>query len=205
MGTLQRFKWQRALPEAVLGGFSGFYSWTLKPMRQIPVQPFPVNDAGGLQTLFQALMPGNSWGQGKLLFIRGIYNFSGPGGTAPGVYAATDSVSTDQSASFSFPIPGPFVVTGTVYTVYIERMFLRLDPDIWVFDRGDALRHSYFNNNDWQPHLFPTLPIAPAFDYTIPMAVNVELTPAGTWPGATFTPIWAEAFVEQATNLGKLP
>lgn len=205
MGTLQRFKWQRALPIPSADGNSGFFSWSLKNMRQIPTMAGTVNDGAPVSPIITANVPAGSWGLGKLLFIRGIYNFAGPPGTAPAFYSAGDSVSTDQSGSFSFPVPGAFPVTGSVYTVYIERLFLRQDPNIWVFDRGDALAHSYFDNCDFQPHLFPTLAITPPFNYGIPIAVNVELNPAGTWPGASFTCIWSEAFLEQATNLGKLP
>lgn len=186
-------------------GSPSFFSYNLKNMRQIPSGIFSAAAGGGLTPIVSAFIPASSWAINRNLLIRAIYKleFKAPVPVLP--YAITESVTLTGAGTFGLPTPPPFTPVVSVYTTQIQRNFVRIDPNIFVLDMGDCYQHTWANQDDAVQHVLTVPPVGPPFAYASPIQIDLNvLLPASPGP-VTLTALWAEAFLEQGTNLGKIP
>jgi hypothetical protein len=205
MSSKQRFKWIRALPATTDGRQPDYFRYSIKNMRQLPSLPGTAIAGGGATAIISCFVPASSWAMQKSLFIRGWYQLTFPGGPAVPGYSITEAVSITGGGTFNYPIPPPFTATPGAFTTWIERNFIRIDPDIWFLDRGDVMQFNFANFDDNISHVIQAPPGLPPYDFSSQIQIDILATLPGTFPGATLQCMWAEAFLEQGTNLGKLP
>lgn len=204
MSTLSRFKWQRAKPPITATRSPGYASYNLQSMKQIPILLGAAGAGGPSSPVITAYVPANSWAQNKLLLIRGYYILNFPAGAPVPGYNITENWNTPQIGGTAFPIPAAFLAAAGTFTTTIERCFIRQDPDIVGFDRGDTMQFNFANFYDAISHITTGVALTPPIDYTVEIPISLEFQLPGTFPGATITAMWAEAFLEQALNLGRL-
>ena len=205
MSSNSRFKWIRALPAITNGQAPDYFSYTLKNMRQIPTQTGIAIAGAGAQPIISAFVPAGSWAQTKNLLIRGFYVMTLPAPGAPPTLNILETMNSIQTGPVSLPAPGAFAVTAGIYSTWIQRNLVRVATDIWMCDLGDVMVHSFANNLQNLVHVIQVPPLIPPYDFTVPFTVTVEMNITGPYPGAQIQCIWAEAFLEQGTNLGRLP
>ena len=204
MSRLSRFKWEKTITPPSGTGYPGFYNNQLSTMRQIPSQAGTAFAGGGPTAVFSAYVPGGSWGMQKNLFIRGAYSLTfGPGIPVPG-YNILETIYSPQLGSVSLPAGAGFLATPGYFSTWIQRNLIRVDPDILMMDLGDCMQHNWANSNNNIAHVLTIGASLPPYDYTQPMQIDLQLDLPGTYPGATATGLWMEAFLEQGTNLGKI-
>lgn len=204
MSVKSRFKWNRA-PNFTPG--SGPVNWvrnSTPPMRQIAGKISTLTSGGGGNAIFTAFVPANSWGLGKMILIRGIYSLVLPAGPFLFGYSISESMNALHGINqvlpvSTFPAPAP----GT-YTTYIERCYIRDDPNILCFDRGDCMQHNWANKDDNISHVLTMGPVAGPFNYTQSQQLDLFFQLPVAPLGATITGIWIECLMEQAINLGTL-
>ena len=201
MSSKSAFKFYRAVP----AGSPGYYSYNLKSMRQIPILLGNANAGGGNQSIISAYVPASSWALNKNLLIRGFYLMTIPVGPLPPAYNVTEFINNGQSGPIALPTPGGFPPIAGQFTTWIQRNIVRIDPIQYGCDLGDVMKHNFANTNDTLAHVVTIAATIPPFDYSIPIQVDLQVNMPPTIPGATIVALWAEAFLEQATNLGKLP
>lgn len=205
MGHLKTFKWQRGLPIADATHQPPFGRYNLKPVKQLPTQIFTATATGAPERLIEVYVPANSWALNKNLIIRGFYVMTVPAALGPPFLTIGEDIVTSQSAAVPLLVSAPFAAPAGTYTTLIERDLVRIDPNIWACDQGDVMQFNWANRYDMQSHMIPISASVPPFDYTVQIQVAIELTIPVTIPGLTIQCLWAEAFLEQAVNLGTLP
>jgi hypothetical protein len=137
--------------------------------------------------------------------MRGFYDLTFPAGPSVPGYTILEAARVTGGLAYSFLTPGPFTAANSLSRTWIQRCFIRIDPDIYVFDVGDTSVHSYANTLVGNDYVRPMSPITPPFDYGSNLQATLGFDLIGGFPGATLTGRFCEAFLEQATNLGKLP
>jgi len=204
MGSIQRFKYNRPVTILPNTGQPPYYRYTLKNMRQIATQLGSGTAGSGIKTIFQAFVPAGSWAQGKAVMIRGIWRMVQLLPSGPPAYNIAETVDIQTNVLGVPGDPGPFVPSIGTATRYIERVFIRQDPDILFFDRGINMENS-FANQATTADLVGTLPASGgSFDYTLNFPIDLNFNLTTIYAGMTFTGVWMEAFLEQGTNLGTL-
>lgn len=205
MGINSKFKWIRAIGGGPLGTQPDFYNYNLPSMRQIPTLAGIVIANNTATPLISAYVPANSWAMNKNLLIRGIYKFTIPPAGMPPLYNVTEAAAITQAAAAAFLTPAAFAPFPGQYWTWIQRNFVRIDPNIHCADLGDVMQFNFANFYDAQAHVLSVPPLVAPFDYSIPIQVDLSFTmPIGP-PLCKIECVWCEAFLEQATNLGKLP
>jgi len=205
MGINQRFKWVRAQGSGPAGSSPDFYSYNLKTMRQIPTLAGVATGNATATPIISAFIPASSWGTGKCLIIRGFYKFHIPAAGMPPTYNVTESVQIPNAATIVLPTPPAFIPLPGEYTTWIQRNIVRFDPNMHVTDLGDVMQHNWANLYDSSYHVIPVAPLIAPFDYSTPIQIDLQVTMPIAPAACTITCLWCEAFLEQATNLGKLP
>ena len=153
---------------------------------------------------FTSIIPGGSWANGKALLMRGAYQLIQPGGPAPPSYGISEFFGTSQTNNVVITTPPPFTPAPGIGSTFIERLAVRLDPDILLFDRADCFTHAHANglsNTQWVAQVGA---LAPPFDYSIVFNVQILFDLSAPYAGLQLIPLWGEAFLEQGTNLGTL-
>lgn len=194
MSTLNRFKYERALPIRDRTHSPGYGRRSVFPMKRLPVTISTIHAGAGAGPLVSVLIPANSWAEGKLLMVKAFYELVKPG---PGPFPAwniVESIATDQSLALVLPGPGAYVPVAGLFSTFIQRNIIRLDPDLWMMDLGDTMLFSFANDDDNNQHIGPVAAAVPPFDFTIPMTVTLNFTVPATVPGAFIKCFWAEAF-----------
>lgn len=206
MSHKSQFKWYRAVPPVDPARIPAFQNNWIKTMRQIPSLVGTVPADGMPHDIMTAWIPSNSWGNTKVVLIRGAYSlFVPPTAPIPGMNIVEDITST-QWGTAVLPTPAPFTMTNGNFTTYIERVLIRVDPHILIYDRGDTMLHSFANDFDAIAHVIPvSSAIGPDFDFTIEIPIHIRMTIPITAAGAITTCSWCEAMMEQPVNLGRLP
>lgn len=174
-------------------------------MRQLSSLLGTANMGAGPTAVFSAIIPPNSWANGKCLLIRGWYLFTIGGGGLPPNYNVTEFIGSTQGATSALLTSAPFVPIAGIFGTWIERRLIRMDPVIRVFDMGDVMQKNYANRFDNQIHVIQHTATAPPFDYTQQMQVDLLFNLPPTLPSGAIQGRFCESFLEQATNLGKLP
>lgn len=173
-------------------------------MRQIPSQINTAIGGGGATAVFSAFIPGDSWATSKNMFMRGFYQLTFPAGPPVPGYNILETIYCPQFGIQALPAAGPFVATTGTYSTWIQRNFIRVDPDIWMMDLGDCMQFNWANFDDGVNHVLQVPATIPPYDYTQPIQIDLQFALPGGFPGAILQPIWMEAFLEQGTNLGRL-
>lgn len=174
-------------------------------MKQIPTAVGTAVAGTGITPIVSIFLPAASWLNSKNLLVRAFYQLTFPAGPPVPGYAIGEAWTTPQSGGTAYPTPPAFVATTGVFTTQIQRNFIRLDPQIMSLDLGDCMQFNFANFYDGITHVQGTLALVPPYDFSVPIQIDVTANLPGTFPGATLQALWAEAFLEQATNLGKLP
>jgi hypothetical protein len=204
MSSKKSFKWIRALPLEDATRQPGFFRYNLKPVRQLPTQIFNALAPGANQTIVRVFVPGSSWGFFKNIAIRCIYQMTiGPAGFAGATIPETIAIT--GAAGTAMLVSAPFTGVAGVYNTWIERDLQRADPNILVWDEGDVMAHNWANRYDAIQHVITVPALVPPFDYTSQIEIDLQVSiPVGP-PNIAITCLFAEAFIEQGTNLGTLP
>lgn len=204
MSRINRFKYQRAEPSIQMPGQSGFFRWNLKNMKQIPASTSTAVDSGGPTPVFSAFVPGSSWAQGKILMIRGWYDFIIPAGPFPPTYDVQEGIISSQSALHAFLGLPPFLPIAGQSRNWIQRDIIRIDPDLWYFDIGETSVNSFANSYQNLQYVAPMGATAPPYDFSQPIQIDLTFDMIGGIAGAQIVGRFVEAFLEQGTNLGAL-
>jgi len=205
MGLNKRFNNIRAIPTGDSANSPGFFHYNISNMRQIATMNHSVTATGLAQSYVTIFLPGNSWGLGKALICRSIVRFVIPLAGMPPVYNVLEGVSLPNAPGILYPTGPAFVPVPGVYTTMIQRSLIRLDPNILTYDLGNCLAHHWMNQDDNIAHVLSVAPLIAPFDYTPPINIDLQFTMPLAPAGCTITNIWSEAFLEQGSNLGKLP
>lgn len=205
MSSKTRYKWIRAIPGVIAASDPGYYSYNLPNMKQIPTQIFTAISAAGPSTLASAFVPANSWAMGKLLMIRAFYVMTLPGAGTPPTYNIAEGLGITGAGVTPLPTPAAFIPAPGTFSTWIQRHLIRIDPDIWVLDQGDCMQFNFANFTDNVQHVIQVPALVPPYDYTAQIQVDLLATIPPTYPGVTMQCMWCESFLEQGTNLGKLP
>lgn len=174
-------------------------------MRQLSSLLGTATAGAGPQPVLSTIIPPNSWANGKRLLIRGFYSFTIPAGPLPPNYNVKESIGSTQGTTTVLLTPPAFVPVASVYTTFIERCLIRIDPDIRVYDHGDIFKFNWANLNDTLAHVLTHAATVPPYNYALQMQIDCLFTLPPAIPGATIVGKFCESFLEQATNLGKLP
>jgi hypothetical protein len=172
-------------------------------MKQLPTQVFTAVAGGGATSYLTAFVPASSWAQQKCLILRGYYLFTIPAGILPPTYNVSEYIDITGAGAIGLATPGAFIPASGNFSSWVEHKLVRMDPVIAYTNLAEAFAFPWFNNNDNQEHVTNLLPAGPPYDYASPITISLQANLPGTIPGAFIQCIWAEAFLEQATNLGK--
>lgn len=173
-------------------------------MKQLPIALNTINGGDPITALFNTIVPAGSWAQNKAILIRGCYQLVQPALGGPPFYSIGENIGLTGLPSVVLPTGGPFMPAPGTASTYIERVLLRVDPNIIVFDRGAAMQSNYANNLNNTEYVYVSAFGGPPIDYTVPIGIDLLFDLSTPYPGLVLTPLWGEAFLEQGTNLGTL-
>jgi len=174
-------------------------------MRQLSSLLGTANAGAGPTAVFSAIIPPNSWANGKALLIRGWYLFTIAGGGLPPFYNVTEFVRSTQGNNTALLTPAAFAPVAGLYGTWIERRLVRMDPIIRILDMGDVMQFHWANQYNNVIHVQQHAAAVPPFDYSQQMQVDLLFNLPPTIPLGSLAGQFCESFLEQATNLGKLP
>jgi hypothetical protein len=204
MSTLTRFKYIRAIPFADQSHQPGYHRFTQKKMRQIPTTLGTATSPASAVPVISAIVPGGSWGNLKMVLIRGIYQLTFPTGTPVPLYSIEEQTVDSQGGIATFIQAPSFTATAGAFSTFFERRFIRFDPNILVIDEWETFQFGRANLYDGTLHAYATDATAPPYDFTQDITLNNIFSLPGSYPSAEITGQWAEAFLEQGINLGTL-
>ena len=181
-----------------------YYRYNLRNMRSLAYELQTKPAGSGLAAIFLAWVPAGSWANGKAILIRGIWEMDQTLPPGPANYNVQESINIQGFTAVMPGAPGAFPTAVNTSTRFIERVFIRHDPDILFFDRGVNMVESFVNEGTALQLVGTLTPGGGSFDYTIPFPIVLNFDLTVPYPGMSLTGIWAEAFLEQGTNLGTL-
>lgn len=173
-------------------------------MRQLAVSSNSLISGGAVPPLVTAYVPANSWAQNKQIIVRYAYQLKIPVAVYPPTYNITEDCQATGTTTGQFLIPVPFVPSAGTYTTYVTRRFSRDDPNITFADDGDLAAHWAANEYDGRAHFGTISPIIGHIDYSAELFINLIYQLPPTIPFVTIVPLYAQALIETATNIGRL-
>lgn len=119
-------------------------------------------------------------------------------------YDIQEWASITQATPAILPRPAAFLATAGTFTTERYLQFIRFDPYILALDLADCFNNGWMNNPTDTLHVITVPATAPPFDFTADITISLQELLPSSYAGATITGLWAEAFLEQAANLGAL-
>ena len=174
-------------------------------MRQLASQASGAIGDGNPYPVLSAWIPKSSWLNTKRMLFRGTIKFTIPGGILPLTYNVAEQITISQGLPAVLNSPAPFTpVPGTFVTTRLLEV-IRLDPYLIADDQAYAYAVNFMNrfNAPSGAGLLQNTP--PPYDFIQEIRIDLTMTMDNTIPGATIDALWCEGFLEQGTNLGKLP
>jgi hypothetical protein len=205
MSANSKFKWIRATPLTIANTNQDFYHYSLKNMRQIPSKPGIALANNVSAAVMTVTIPAGSWALHKRLLLRGVLKLTIPPGMMPPTYNISEHIVTSQSAALALPTAPAFVPVAQTFSAFRMHSFIRVDPNMLTYNDGDCDQHATMNQTDAIQHAIAFFPPAAAWDYTQQITLTLNMTLPNTIIGARVDCLWVEAFIEQGTNIGKLP
>lgn len=205
MSSKSRFTWIRAIPNVFGTTNPDYYRFNLKNMRQIPTLLGNATSNGINSAMITSFVPANSWGFNKLLMIRGWYQMTvhAPG---PGVPVnIREFVTTVAGGAVALPTSPAITPAIGQFTTFIERAVIRIGNFLYAFDYGDVAQFNWANKYNGVQHVIAMLPVGPPYDFAAAIDIKLEFNIPVLPSVIDMNCVWAESFLEQATNLGKLP
>lgn len=204
MSRISRFKWQRAVPGPGTAGNPAFGLFSLKPLRQLPSFLGTATAGGGQTDVAGCIVPANSWGLNKLVMLRVILQRTFPSGAPVAGYDIEEWAAISQATPAILPRPAAFTASTGIFTTERYLQFIRFDPYILALDLADCFNNGWMNDQTSAYHVISVPATSPPFDFTQDITLSLQELLTSSFPGATVQGLWAEAFIEQAANLGAL-
>lgn len=205
MSSISRFKYIRNIPGTTSVGTPGFFRFDVKNMRQLTTQNFTAGSGLGIQSIVNVTVPASSWANGKAIKLRFLKQLFLPSSGAPPTYSIKEYIQITQSGGTLWPTPAAFTATPGTYIAWQEIAYIRIDPNIYVVDLGRSAPGTPANDMNGNSLIEIITAITPPFDYTQQITIEHAANLPASYLGANLSSIWAESFLEQGTNLGKLP
>ena len=173
-------------------------------MRQLGCAPFNAVAGGGIMPIMTTIVPAGSWGEGKILMIRGYYTIVLPSPVPPGTGEVWDYITTSQTdpCILNDGLLPDGVSGGQVN--WIERCVIRIGGALAMLDRGQCLQFTFGSEWDGLEDVQLIAATVPPLDFSVAITVSLAMKLDASLTLAAATTQYCEAFLEQGTNLGTL-
>ena len=173
-------------------------------MRQLPTEIFTAYETEALQTIVKIYVPKSSWFPNKSIFCRYAWFWTQGTGPMPAGYHIDERIQLNGLGTSPYPGQGTMLNGLGNSSSITELRLVRQDPYISFGNIGSMMARPFIDDSNsvtWWDKLPVT--VTPT-DFNSAIEIDQMIYFPGTWPGATVQVTWAEAFLEQGTNLGTL-